>query len=179
MADFCSTLFDNEAYSDVVLSVGQSKISAHRLLLSAHSKYFATMFGSSFKESKEAVVAIQDDEVQFKQMLKILYTNDTSDLNFDVALDLIVLASKYLVEDLVLTCQEIILNNMTVDNYLDILAVADSVASEKFKNRCFSFISTNIKAVMETPRWGALKVQKPDLLIEVAAKMMETLGKLV
>jgi hypothetical protein len=112
-------------------------------------------------------------------MVNIFYSNDTSALNFDVALDLIVLASKYLVEDLVSVCEKIILKDITVDNCLDILLVADSIASKQFKNRSFSYISANIKSIMMTPRWETLKVQKPDLLIEVAANMMESLGKLI
>jgi speckle-type POZ protein len=179
VSKLCSTLYDNEAYSDVVLSVGQSRIHAHKLVLSAHSNYFATMFNSDFRESKQEVVTIQDDESHFKQMIKIFYTNDTSELNFDMAMHLIVLANKYLVDDLILTCQKIILENMTVDNCLDVLLVADSIASKQFRNRCASYISTNIKSVIATPRWETLKAQRPDLFIEVAAKMVEKVGKLI
>jgi hypothetical protein len=106
-------------------------------------------------------------------MIEIFYTNDVSEVDFDEALELIVLASKYLVEELIKACQEIILSNMTVANCLDILSVADSVQLKPFKDRAIAFILANIKSVLKTPGWENLKTENLDLVIEVTTKMLE------
>ncbi len=131
------------------------------------------MFGPDFKESKEKVVEIEEDEELFKEMIEIFYTNDVSKVDFDVALELIVLARKYLVEELVESCEEIIIKNMTVENCLEILLVADSIQSKPFKDRAISFILANIKSVAKTSGWDSLKTDKPNLVIEVTTKLLE------
>jgi hypothetical protein len=78
IGEFFANLYNNKDFSDVILAVGESKIHAHKLVLSARSEYFAGMFGSDFKESKEKVVEIEEDEDLFKQMIEIFYTNDVS-----------------------------------------------------------------------------------------------------
>jgi speckle-type POZ protein len=173
IGEFYSTLYDNEDFSDVILAVGESKIHAHKLVLLARSQYFTTMFHSDFKESKEKVVEIKEDEELFKQMIQIFYTNDVSKVAFEMALELIVLARKYLVEELVQSCEEIIIKNMTLENCLQILLVADSVQSKPFKDRVIGFVCANIKAVMKTPGWENLKADKPNLVIEVTTKLLE------
>ncbi len=131
------------------------------------------MFGPDFKESKEKVVEIEDDEELFKEMIEIFYTSDVSEVDFAVALELIVLARKYLVEELVESCEEIIIKNMTVENCSEILLVADSVQSKPFKDRVIGFVSANIKAVMKTLGWKTMKTEKPDLALEVTTKILE------
>jgi speckle-type POZ protein len=143
------------------------------LVLAARSEYFAAMFGPDFKESKEKIIEIKEDEELFKQMIEIFYTNNVSEVDFDVALELIVLARKYLVEELDKSCEEIIIKNMTVENCLEILLVTDSIQSKLFKDRAIGFISANIKSVMKAPGWEALKANKPNLVIEVTTKMLE------
>jgi speckle-type POZ protein len=165
-------LYNNKDFSDVILAVGESKIHAHKLVLSARSKYFATMFGSDFKESKDKVVEIEDDEELFKKMIEIFYTNDVSKLVIDVALELIVLARKYLVEELVKSCEEIIIKNMTLENCFEILLVADSIQSNPFKERAIGFISANIKSIVKAPGWKSLLVEKPDLAHEITTKLL-------
>ncbi len=166
-------MYNNEDFSDVILAVGESKIHAHKLVLSARSEYFAAMFGPDFNESKKKFIEIKDDEELFKQMIEIFYTNDVSEVDFKVAVELIVLARKYLVEELVKSCEEIIIKNMALENCLEILLVADSVQSKPFKDRVIGFVCANIKAVMKTLGWKNFKTEKPDLALEVTTKILE------
>ncbi len=83
------------------------------------------------------------------------------------------LARKYLVEELVVSCEEIIIKDMTVENCLEILLVADSVQSKPFKDRTIGFISANFKSVVKSPEWENLKVENPYLAIEVTTKLLE------
>ncbi len=76
------------------------------------SEYFARMFDSDFKESKDKVVNIQEEnEDLFKLLIKLIYSNDFSELTYDLAMDLIVLAQKYIFSSMVKSCSKIIAKN--------------------------------------------------------------------
>jgi speckle-type POZ protein len=173
LTKFYSNLYNNKDFSDVILAVGESKIHAHKLILSARSEYFAAMFRSSFKESKEKVVEIEDDEELFKRMIQIFYTNNVSEVDVEMVLDLMMLARKYLVEEtMIASCEKIIIKNMTIKNCLEVLLVADSIQSKSLKDRCIGFISANVQSVMKSPGWKTLMAEKPDLAIEVTTKSL-------
>jgi hypothetical protein len=131
------------------------------------------MFRSDFKESKDKVVKFVEDEELFKQMIQFFYTNDVSAVDFNGALELIVLARKYLVEDLVMACEEILLAKITVENCLNVLLVADSIQSKPFKDCAIGFISANSISVIKSPGWETLMADKPVMAVEVAAKMLK------
>jgi kelch-like protein 7 len=171
--DFYSTLYDNKDFADVLLLVDETKIYAHKVILAAHSKHFAHVFRLGTKEFNLKVFEVREDGTLFKKMIQIFYTNDISEVDFDVALELIVLAQFYLAEELVQSCEEIILRNMTVVNCLEILSVADSVQLKPFKDRCIDFVLANWKTVMKTPEWKTLMAENPDLVIEVTTKMLK------
>jgi kelch-like protein 20 len=61
---------------DVVLIVGQKKIFAHRVILSACSPYFHAMFTGELAESRQTEVTIRDiDEVAMELLIDFCYTS--------------------------------------------------------------------------------------------------------
>jgi speckle-type POZ protein len=143
------------------------------MLLSARSKYFETMFESAFKEAKDKVIKIEDDEKIFKLMIKIIYTNDISELTFENALDLIVLVNKYIVDELRMACEKILVRSMVIANCIDVLLAADAIDSDEFMEKTINFVSANIKQVMKTEKWELLKAQKPNLAFEITTKLLK------
>jgi len=62
---------------DVVLVVGAKRISAHRVLLSAASDYFAAMFTSDVSEAAQEEVKIHDvDPVAMEMLVQYMYTGE-------------------------------------------------------------------------------------------------------
>jgi hypothetical protein len=170
--DFAS-FYDNEKFSDVTLVVGDKKIAAHRNILSARSEYFARMFDSDFKESKDKIVKIQEDnEELFKLLIKLIYTNDYSELSYEIAMDLIILAQKYNFPNLIKSCSRIIFENLKVETCVEILAVAESAQSEDLKTAALNFVLLNLKTVMETEKWKKL-VADPTRALEITKKALQ------
>ena len=61
---------------DVVLIVGQRKIFAHRVILSACSPYFHAMFTGELAESRQTEVTIRDiDENAMELLIDFCYTS--------------------------------------------------------------------------------------------------------
>ena len=74
-------VFENGDYSDVIFCVGGIDIPAHKVILSAASTVFASMFKQKdTKEAQEGKVIIEDVDVDtFKVLLKYLYSGQIPD----------------------------------------------------------------------------------------------------
>ncbi len=166
--DDLASFYDNEKFSDVILAVGATKIAAHRNILSARSEYFARMFDSDFKESKDKIVKIQgENEDLFRKMIKLIYSNDFSELTYDVAMDLIILAQKYNFPNLIKSCSKIIFENLKISTCVDILAVAETAQLKELKKAATNYILLNLKALMETEEWKELEDKNPKRALEI------------
>ena len=61
---------------DVFLIVGNSKISAHKIILSASSPYFRAMFTGELVESRQTEITIKDiDENAMEMLVDFCYTS--------------------------------------------------------------------------------------------------------
>ncbi|CAH1269363.1 KLHL12 [Branchiostoma lanceolatum] len=72
-------LRDEGSFCDVILKIRNREFRAHRLILSAYSDYFRSMFSSFWAESGQAVVHLQDDYVtpdSLEAVLKFMYTTE-------------------------------------------------------------------------------------------------------
>lgn len=95
LLELIENLYTHKSLSDMTLVVKKEKIPAHKIVLSAHSKYFARLFEDDSKKTVEKEIKIpEEDEKLFMKMLSYFYSKSLSDLNSDEALDLLVLANK-------------------------------------------------------------------------------------
>lgn len=70
-----SQLYRNEAFSDVILVVQNTRFPAHRAILAARSEYFRALFYGGLAESSSPVVYLNDiNVVAFKNILQYIYT---------------------------------------------------------------------------------------------------------
>ncbi len=61
---------------DVCLQVGDSKILAHKIVLSAASPYFRAMFTGELAESKQEIISIRDiDETAMEMLVDFCYSS--------------------------------------------------------------------------------------------------------
>jgi kelch-like protein 20 len=65
-----------EGLCDVYIKVGQCRIAAHKIILSASSPYFRAMFTSELAESKQTQVELKDiDESAMEMLIDFCYTS--------------------------------------------------------------------------------------------------------
>merc|ERR550519_896394 len=101
------SIADLEMFSDFTIVCGEKRFKCHRLVLASMSSIFKTMLtNKNFLESKEAVVEIVDSTPEMvKAMLKFM-TEGIIPHNIDaITRDLINLAQKYDLQDLMKTCE--------------------------------------------------------------------------
>ena len=94
------SLYDSGERSDISFIVGPTEtlISAHKLVLSTHSKHFAALFYSGMEESSQSVIRLpnQDAEV-FETLVRFMYTGQLR-LHKDNVQELIKMADYYALE---------------------------------------------------------------------------------
>lgn len=109
-------------HSDVTLLCGGASIPCHKFVLSARSDVFAAMFSQPFRETNENTVNLTDaDPDSIKSFVRFLYTDNTDHIKtFEEASSLLILSEKYNVKRLKLSCENILLGLVTLDNIVEI-----------------------------------------------------------
>ncbi|XP_072179216.1 uncharacterized protein [Diadema setosum] len=151
-------LYDQEQYSDLILSVGDRTFFAHRLVLCAWSDVFKTMLSdptwqpnnelsdksndsTSGQVFRQALVEEYPDALVFEDFLTFLYTA-TVTLTSDNVLSLTRLADKYLIPELHGFCNEFI-NNSDVVTMLSLLPTAQEFNMPDIVKLCHQSLLTN------------------------------------
>lgn len=125
----CRFEFIDEATNEV------KAIGAHRKVLSSISPVFATMFNGSWVEINNAVVVKDASFESFDAFVKYFY-QDRIDLNVDNVVDLLTLADRYDVQELVAHCESYMLKPLSTDNVLKYFAVAVRFSRSGLMEKC-------------------------------------------
>ena len=141
--DLGNLLLDTET-SDVVLLCQGEQIRAHKLILSARSPVFKAMLQSQMLESTKGEIRIEDAEKDvLKEMLSYIYKIDI-DVNFVKFKELLVLADKYQVDDLLKYCEEQIIKSLNNENALEVGIFAETHNANNLLEECIHFILNNV-----------------------------------
>ena len=135
---------------DVVLIVGQRKIFAHRVILSACSPYFHAMFTGELAESRQTEVTIRDiDENAMELLIDFCYMSNivVEESNVQTLLPAACLLQLAEIQDV---CCEFLKRQLDPSNCLGIRAFADTHAcrdllriADKFTQHNFQDVSTH------------------------------------
>jgi speckle-type POZ protein len=137
-------------------------------ILLARSVYFARMFDSDFKEAKDKIIEIQEEnEDLFKLLIKFLYSNDFSTMTYEIAIDLIALAQKYNMPKILMMCGRNIVENLNAETCIDILIQAEIAQCDKLERIAKKFIIANLKAVCESKKWAELEIENSAKALEI------------
>ncbi len=148
-----SKLYERMEYTDVIFSIYDKEIKAHKCVLSAKSEYFEKMFASPMKGHEEKNIIKLDNNINsnsFNQFIKFLYTNDivVDQTNF---IDLVCLSDMYCLislQNILLVNFDIVFGN-NVDAFLDVLPLFKDI--EFIKAKCATYIINS---------WGIIKSEE-------------------
>ena len=106
-----AALRKNPSTTDMTIICDEKEFRVHKIILSARSGVFATMFcHQDFKENKMSEVVITDCDKDIMEMfLKYIYEGAMGKTTFEAAEGLIDIATKYYVQPLVDACSGTIL----------------------------------------------------------------------
>ncbi|XP_074596848.1 kelch-like ECH-associated protein 1 [Brevipalpus obovatus] len=125
------------------------EVAAHKLVLTASSPVFETMFTGSIPE--ESRVTMNDPEIDFKNFqafIQYFYTKKI-ELNMKNVAQQAYLADKYAVESLGEICSDFFTEKLSGSNVYDILSIAERHRMEDLRSDCLELISTSTEAQKE------------------------------
>lgn len=145
------SLYLSERFSDVVIQCKDKEFPAHRVVISSKSDVFATMFNSPMKESKEGRLIIEDAEPDVvEQMLNFIYTGE-ADFN-KLASELFLIADKYCIRDMKEISENILVQKVDENNFLDLYPVGKLLSSTKMIDRCYEIFKRKRKDILKTEK---------------------------
>ena len=161
-------------FSDFDIVVCGKNLRVHKFILAAHSPVFLAMFDHDMKEQRLNKLEIKDiDYDVFEQMLCYIYTGKAKKLK-ELAISLLSAADKYALEGLKYECEKILCSNITVENVLDILVLADLHNTCQLKLQAMSFIMKHLKFIKGTAAWDAMIKTQSHLVIETLCSEQTT-----
>ena len=163
-------LFECNSFTDVVFSITGVEFRAHKAILTARCPVFAAMFHHEMQESRTNKVVIKDVDPQiFREILRFVYTGKVNHLE-DMAEELLITSEKYGLQDLKNMCQIQLWSQLSIENSVKLLILADIHSAHQLKEAAINFINRNTKDVVKTADWKALEKSHPHLFVDLYIK---------
>jgi speckle-type POZ protein len=169
LSNHLEELFDNMQFSDVNFNIGGREFPAHKVILSARSKYFAAMFKHPTKEQSTNQVNIEDIEPEvFQELLRFIYTGRVPLEKLEtMAAALFITADKYLLDELKIKCENYFTHQMTPENCVVLLSTGDLLNPAELLKKAAKFFQRLPSQVMATERWAKIEEENPRLLCQI------------
>ncbi|KAK0170163.1 hypothetical protein PV328_010760 [Microctonus aethiopoides] len=156
----------NQQLTDVILVAGEKKFPAHRLVLSAGSEYFAAMFTSSLKESRQNEIELMSvDPDALWALIKYCYTGSI-ELRDDCVETLLATARLLQIDAVVKACCQFLIKQLHPSNCLGICMFADSQGCEQLFKVAHTYITEHFMEVMKSQEFLSLSADDVAKLFE-------------
>ncbi|XP_068726109.1 kelch-like protein diablo [Montipora capricornis] len=157
-------LRQDEDLCDVVLRVGSTSISAHKVVLAACSPYFKAMFAGGLSESRQNTVTLQElDEHAMETIVEFFYSGEIEISDSNVQ-DLLPITCLLQVQSLQQACCEFLKRQLSSDNCLGIVAFAD-------RHHCANLVTSSESFA----KHHFIEVVQSEEFMEISAKQLTRL----
>lgn len=141
----CSSLLADQIFSDFVIESSEGdKFNVHRVILGAQSDVFKAMLRKDTAESQNGFVKLVDicsDELKFA--LEFIYTGTIKNIDNCNACNLLAVADQYNIRGLWKLVLYILSKQLTEENALEVLIIADMYNAESLKIAAMKCIRGN------------------------------------
>ncbi|GBM11950.1 Speckle-type POZ protein B [Araneus ventricosus] len=162
--DNLKSLYDENFLCDVKLKTETRTFNSHKIILSASSSVFKSMFSRDMKEKDSSCVNIEDlSDDTINRMLLFIYTTRVEDLTWESASLLYGAADKYAILSLKNICSSYLKDNISPSNACELLLLSDFHADGDLKSAAQDYILKNVKDIIKSDGW--------KLLVDTNAKL--------
>lgn len=157
----------NADHSDVTFIVENTKIPAHKTILSARSKYFQALFRGGFAEATQSEIELNVPLDAFKMILRFIYTGCMAliPLNIKQIVDIYGLVELYDFELLKETISKYLAAKLSVDNCFEILDAAYLHSLDDLQNTCLTFMDHRSTEVLHHDSFKSMSVNSLATLL--------------
>ncbi|XP_014237848.1 speckle-type POZ protein B-like [Trichogramma pretiosum] len=158
-------IFLNENLSDVKLRTASEKeIPAHKVVLAMASPVFKAMFSNDMLEKKSQTVDMNDISYDAAvEMLRYIYIGSVETQEFSLTAEVLAAAEKYQLEELKNKCERIICSNLTTENAVQALRIADMYSAKHLKNKTVDFVRRIITGTSDCDEISDMILDKAKL----------------
>ena len=153
------------AFNDVTIQAGGQSISANRMVLSCFSKFFESMFLSSFVERyQDTVVIEQCDGESTKILIEFIYTG-TIDINTKNVTSLLFTADFLQIKEAKEFCIRFLAQALTVENCLDVAKVLNLYNNSSALQQTYQYICEHFLEIAREKSFTTLSKTELILLV--------------
>ncbi|KAG5671289.1 hypothetical protein PVAND_001494 [Polypedilum vanderplanki] len=164
-------LFETGNHADITIQSNGKEFKVHKLIL-MRSEVFEKMLTGPTKEAQSGIIVIKDfDYDVIAEMCRFLYYDEIPKIQ-TLALPLMIAADKYMIDDLANKCENFLLKNITIENFHDVLVIADQLDKNILREAAIDFIIENCKIIFSSENWKNLKKNNMELAMLVTEKFM-------
>jgi len=168
--------YKEKDFYDVTVNCKEGSFACNKLMLTARSPVFKSMFQHDTKENKTNVVNLQDIEPKIlEEMLRYIHTGETTNIRH-TAKKLLAAADFYQLDQLKTSCQEILSETLDAENSIELLILGDLYSAPKLRKNALKFVSENMTAVSSSCDWKEKLAGYPSLQSEIIESLMEVLS---
>lgn len=175
--EFMQQLVEPNELADVSIVVGQeqTRILAHRFVLTSRSDYFDRMLRSNFQEGGNSDIVLRHVSYSvLKTIFVFLYTGIV-DIVEENLLDVAAKADEYQLGDLLQECKWFCERELRVDNVVVWLMEAERLKLEFFRSTCLKFVVANAAKIVENQPDTIMTLDPlcRDLVLGLAGKVVQ------
>lgn len=147
-------LYDCKRNTDINIIVGEQTYPAHKAILAARSDVFAAMFKHNMEEVNSGTIKIPDcDPSSFKDFLLFLYTGKIENFSSSNVHHIYKAADKYNVQELKIFCIKYIKRNLSVENVLDIIILANKLEETDLMSSAQNIFNQHAVEIIKRDEW--------------------------
>jgi len=170
--------FKGKKSVDVTLNCGDISFECNKFMLIARSPVFEAMFQHETLESQTNVVNIRDIEPKvFEEMLLYIQTGEAPNIK-NIAKELLAAADFYQLDELKISCQEVLSEAIEAKNSVEILILSDIHSAPKLRKDAIKFVSENMNSVSLSCDWKKELACYPSLQSEIISLQSEIIESL-
>lgn len=160
-----SEFFNSKDFSDFTIICGENtKFPVHRCILSHRSSVFKNLFTVDMIESKENYVEVEDiDAETMLEVLRYIYTGQIEKLD-RLTQKILYAAEKYDLQNLKAVCISVLVDQLSEENVLETLVLADRYNDENLFIKCMDLINFNFEDIKISTEW--IKTN-PELILKI------------
>ncbi|XP_014226111.1 speckle-type POZ protein A-like [Trichogramma pretiosum] len=159
-------IFLDKNFSDVVLRTANGKeIPGHKLVLATASPVFKAMFNHDMLENKSQSVDMIDISYDAAvEMLRYIYTGSVETKEYSLAAEVLAAAEKYQLEKLKNECEQILISQLSTENVIEALQVADTYNAKHLEKKAVDFVKRKMNETLPLSKVKDMLLSKARLV---------------
>ena len=161
---------------DVTVNCEDNSFECNKYMMTARSPVFKAMFKHDTNENQTNVVNLKDIEPKvLEAMILYIHTGETPNIN-NIAKELLVAADFYQLDQLKISCQEVLSETIEAKNSIELLILSEMYTAPKLRKNALKFVSENMTTISSACDWKKELAGYPSLQSEIIESLVSIMS---